>query len=115
MPPVGFPRSIFAYFRDEGHGVLMKAVPLMTAYKRKDRGFEIFDRPFDPAKFNREKPWFVRLWGVVKPGQGGDQIEMHATMSGEEMVELLAFVGPTHDGYPLLMPKSQFDREYEVD
>jgi hypothetical protein len=36
-------------------------------------------------------------------------------MSGEPMVELLAFVGPTHEGYPLLMSQERFQREYEVD
>ena len=113
--PVGFPRSIFAYWNDGGQKVIEAAVPIMPHYKRKDQAFAIFDRMFDPAKFDREKPWFCQLWGEVAPGECGDQIGVAATMMNEPMVELLAYVGPSMEGYPLLMPKSQFDREYEID
>jgi len=106
----GFPRSIFAMTGE----IIRKAVPIMKAYKRRD--IKLYPPPsFDREAFDREKPWFVRLWGEVEPGQGGDQIEMAASMSGESMVELLAFVGPTDEGYPMLMTKAQFEREYELD
>lgn len=110
--PDGFPRSIFAYFSEGGVGVLEAAVKIMRAYKRK--GVKI-DWPFDEATFDRDNPWFVRLWGEIKPGECGDQIGVAVTMSGEAMIELLAFVGPTREGYPLLMSKERFEREYEVD
>jgi hypothetical protein len=113
--PNGFPRSIFDYWGDGGIKVIESAVPLMAHYKRRDRAFAIFDRLFDPATFDREKPWFVQLWGEVQPGAGGDQTEMGATMMGEPMVELLAYVGSTLEGYPLVMSESQFKREYEID
>jgi hypothetical protein len=113
--PVGFPRSIFAYWNDGGMKVIESAVRIMTCYKRKDQALQIFDRMFDPAKFNRDNPWFVKLWGEINPGDSRDQIGVSVTMSGESMVELLAFVGPTHEGYPLLMSKARFDQEYEVD
>ena len=104
--PVGFPRSIFAYWNDGGQKVIQAAIPIMPHYKRKDREFRNFDK---------EKPWFCQLWGEVAPGECGDQIGVAATMMNEPMVELLAFVEASMEGYPLLMPKSQFQREYELD
>jgi hypothetical protein len=106
MPPVGFPRSIFAYWNDGGKGIIEAALPIMKHYKRSGQRF---------GEFDREKPWFCQLWGVVAPGESGDQIGVAATMMNEPMVELLAYVQASMEGYPLLMTKSQFDREYELD
>lgn len=99
----GFPKSIFEY----PDSVVAKAP--MPAYKRKDA------HTFDGVSFDHEKPWFVRLWGVVKPGGGANEIEMNATMMGEEFVELFAFVGVTMEGFRMLMRKEDFDRDYKLD
>lgn len=104
--PVGFPLSIFAYWNDGGQKVIEAAVPIMPHYKRGDRPF---------VKFDKEKPWFCQLWGEVAPGQSGDRIGVAATMMNEPMVELLAYIGASMESYPLLMTKSQFEREYEID
>lgn len=106
-----FEKSLFAYWND-GPSVVQAAMPLMKAYKR--RGVDPFHEKFDPATFNKEKPWFCRLWGEVT-GKGSDPIELAVNLSGEQMVELVAFLGPTMEAYPLLMSKERFDREYQFD
>lgn len=110
--PEGFPRSIFYYWEEGGISVINAALPIMRAYKRK--GIAL-DAKWDPAKFDKDNPWFVRLWGEVLPGSGSDAMEAAVTLSGEAMVEVLAFVGPSFEGYPLLMTKAKFDSEYEID
>ena len=105
----GFPRSIYAMT----DSLIRKAMPLMKAYKRRDMPSQKV--LLDDSKFDRERPYFVRVWGYVEPGKGGDQIEMHATMTDETMIELLAIVGCSDSGYPMMMPKAQFQREYEID
>lgn len=104
--PVGFPRSIFAYWNDGGQKVIQAALPIMPHYKRRDRRF---------GEFDKEKPWFCQLWGDVTPGKSGDQIGVTATLMDEPLVELLAYVEASMEAYPLFMPKSQFTREYELD
>lgn len=84
------------------------AIPLMKHYKRK--GVDFSAEKFDLATFDREKPFFCQLWGPA-----GDQFELASKLSDEPMVELLAYVGPTLEGYPLLMLQVRFEAEYELD
>lgn len=112
---VRFPQSIFLCW--ESKAVIEAAIPLMAHYKRKDRAYAIFDRMFDPTTFDRQKPWFCQLWGVVgaPEDKGGDQLGLAARLMDRPMVELLAYVGPTVEAYPHVMDKAQFDAEYELD
>lgn len=119
MTHPGFPRSLFLLWQMPS--IVKAGLPLAKSYKRKritDRENARADwaiKGWDEKDFDPENPWFVRLWGEVNPGKGGDEIEVHATMSGMSMVELVAFVGPTMDAYPLLMTKERFEQEYERD
>lgn len=73
----------------------MITIDCMTAYKRRDCDFN----EFDPETFDRDKPWFCRLWGFDE----------------NRNVELVAFVGPTFETYFMRMPKVRFQTEYCLD
>lgn len=115
--PVHFPMSIFACW--DSRTVIEAAIPLMRHYKKHGAMKDLFDKAkeFDPKTFDKDKPWFCQLWGVAgeADGKGGDQLGLAARLMDEPMVELLAYLGPTMEAYPLLMTKARFDREYELD
>lgn len=106
--------SLFAYWNERGMRVIESATKIMTHYKRRD-GIPNPTAPFNPKTFDRSKPWFVQLWGDFKPGRGSNPTEVAATLMNEPQVELLAFLGPTREGYPLVMMKSEFERDYVRD